>query len=302
MKVVFRILVFLLPFVAFGGETSFWIFRETNLWFCVATSPLIVVGQLRLGEVQNDGEMDRDHVPDAIRSGILVEDVLKGPHGMAGLSLGTETSRTEMLVSSTNCPQVFFFSTGVDYNDLQYPGEISVAPTFSMPASSNNIRQVKDEIQIQNDETNRFSAISSSFALPFDDEIREMISTSVSWNDETDGIERLCKIDLQRIPALLCQITNDIPLRPTTLAFPNLSEDALEPVARYEVSSTVGMISVVADRRLGLGIFSAYHDTTPAERRHLQSMWQVFVLRWIEQSKKAGKILKPAIVYEPGIR
>ena len=296
-----RMFVVFLPFSSFGGNENYWLIRETNLWFSTATSPTIVVGRFGFHEKQNALETIPGCEFEGVQPSILVEEVLKGPRSMERLSIGVNVILPKERNTWTNCTRILFFSKVVDPEDIQYLGETALAPTLSLPATLDIVRQLKDEIRFQKNETEHFKDLLSSFSVPFDEEIRARISSVIKYQGETDEIEQLCEIDLEKIPALLCSITNDIPLKPTTLAFVNRSKDDFEPVARYEVSSTVGMISVIADRLLGMGIFSAYSDTTPSDRKHLQNMWQVYVLRWLEQSEITGYLPRPAIVWEPKV-
>ena len=299
LKVLFLLL--LLSLSSMGEEPGFWLIRETNLWFSVATSPTIVVGRIGFHGTTNDRDRDCAPDPNGIQPTILVEKVLKGPENLDVLSVIPNAIWSEESLSQTNGPHVYFFSTCVDSSEVRHLADIPFAPIFTLPAKPENIRKVEEEVLCQKNETENFSDVLSSTELPFSEEIRKRFDTVVSCRGETEEVDWLCQIDFQKVPALICLITNDIPLNSTTLAFANHAENAIEPVARYLANSTVGLISIVTDRCLGMGIFSAYDDTTLAKRKHLQDMWRVFLLRWVEQSQKAGKLLRPALVFECGV-
>lgn len=291
-------LVMFLPLVAFGEESNYWLIHETNLWFRIATSPTIVVGRLNANEQMDASGTDRDHMRNSVQMDLLVEEVIKGSKCVDVLSIASKAEPPQKLLSLTNFPCIFFFSHIMEPEDFHYSNEVSFLPAFSIPATPDFIRRIKEEVCVQTNEMKHFQEAVLSFDLPSDAELQKTFYNVILHRGGIDDIERLCGLALHEVPGLLCLITNDIPLKSTTLSFRNSSENAFEAVAHYEVSSTAGLVSVIADRCLGTGIFSAYSDKTPDDRKHLQNMWEVFVLRWLEQSRKAGKLLRPAIVSE----
>ena len=269
------------------GADSRWFVDDQALWFKVASHETIFVG--RKTGTPGIGSGDSCGQPVfQLSDGFTVGEVIKGDPGVGLAGDRGEPREDSSPESGEVAAETIFFLQPGSWCD------------YSMPATPDNVRLVREETTRQNGMLKTFNDKLSSAVIPFAGTVASDLPDASSSDEELHQFgKRLAELNWKAIPALVSLIDADLDIGLASVSVSFVDDNGESGHGLYAANSRSGLIAELCDVFMGMGFPPNFRGDSDGSVDFLRSMWKIVLSVWMDEGMSGTEFLRPAMLMAP---